>query len=223
MGRAKLHVVPNMQAALEAEGPVSKPVAKSSSEALHVADASPLSATAPIPKAPAVQAPAVQAPKAPRSKSKAPKKPAHASVAELMQRDVASCRPYEPLNTVGRLMWDRDVGAVVIVDEQLRPVSMVTDRDVAMAAYTQGATLANIGVRSCMSQRMITCSDDSTPQQALQLMQEHRVRRLPVTDSEGKLVGIIGFGDIKKAVDDKKLKTGVKATDLAVALSKILE
>jgi CBS domain-containing protein len=151
------------------------------------------------------------------------KKPSLSRIADLMQRDVASCRPYEPLNTVGRLMWDRDVGVVVIVDEQLRPLSMITDRDLAMAAYTQGATLANIGVRSCMSQRLVTCLEDATASDALELMQQNRVRRLPVVDLTGKLVGVIGFGDLSKAASNKKLKTGLKVMDLAGTLSKILE
>ncbi len=193
MGRAKLHVVPNTQVAPEAEGPVSKP------------------------------GPVKQSPASKPVKKSAPKKPSLSRVADFMQKDVASCRPYEPLNTVGRLMWDRDVGVVVIVDEQLRPVSMVTDRDVAMAAYTQGATLANIGVRSCMSQRLVACSEDATATDALTLMENHRVRRLPVVDAAGKLVGIIGLGDLTKNVATKTRKTGLKVNDVSDALAKILE
>jgi CBS domain-containing protein len=151
------------------------------------------------------------------------KKPSLSRVADLMQRDVASCRPYEPLNTVGRLMWDRDVGVVVIVDEQQRPLSMITDRDLAMAAYTQGTNLANIGTRTCVSQRLVTCSAEGSAADALALMQLNRIRRLPVVDTGGKLVGILGFGDLTKAASNKKLKTGLKVTDLASTLSKILE
>lgn len=194
MGRAKLHVVPNAQDALEAEGPVSKPVKKSGVRAEGAAP-----------------------------EAKGSKKASGSRIADIMQRDVASCRPYEPLNTVGRLMWDRDVGAIVVVDELMRPLSVITDRDVAMAAYTQGANLANIGVRSCMSQRLVTCPEHATAAEALQLMEQNRVRRLPVTDVEGKLVGILGFGDLTKAASNKKLKTGIKAPDLSAVLSKILE
>lgn len=157
-------------------------------------------------------------------KKSAPKaKPALSRVMDLMQRDVASCRPYEPLNAVGRLMWDRDVGAVVVVDEQLRPVSMITDRDMAMAAYTQGATLTDISVRTCMSQRLVTCLEDSTAGDALTLMQQHRIRRLPVVDTGGRLVGIIGLTDLSKATNNKKLKTGIKVTDLTATVLSILE
>lgn len=167
------------------------------------------------------EVPSVASKPAKRATSRA--KPASTLVADVMQMDVASCKPYEPLNAVGRLMWERDVGAVVIVDEQLRPLSMVTDRDLAMAAYTQGAPLANITVRSCMSQRLVACSHDTTAAEALQLMQHNRVRRLPVVDTLGKLVGIVGLTDLTKASNNKQLKTGIKVGDVAGALSAILE
>jgi CBS domain-containing protein len=149
-------------------------------------------------------------------------KPAVCRISELMQREVAHCRPYETLNTAGRLMWDQDVGAVVVVDEQLRPLSIVTDRDLAMAAYTQGATLSHISIRSCMSQRLISCLADATPSDALQLMRENRVRRLPVVDLTGKLVGVVGLADLTRASVDKKLKTGIKVGELAATHAAIL-
>lgn len=149
-------------------------------------------------------------------------KPEFSRVSELMHREVAHCRPYETLNTVGRLMWDRDVGVIVIVDEQTRPLSVVTDRDVAMAAYTQGANLSNISIRSCMAQHLVTCFADATALDAMRLMQENRVRRLPVVDNSGKLVGIIGFADLIRASINKKLKTGIKTADLASAHAAVL-
>ena len=54
-------------------------------------------------------------------------------------------------------------------------------------------------------------------------MQEHRVRRLPVVDAAGKLVGIIGLGDLTKGTTNKKLKTGLKVNDLSGTLTKILD
>jgi CBS domain-containing protein len=149
-------------------------------------------------------------------------KPSTARVHELMQAGVANCRPYETLNTAGRLMWDNDVGFVVVVDEQMRPLSVLTDRDMAMAAYTQGANLSNIGVRSCMSQRLVTVFADASGSDALRLMQENKVRRLPVVDNTGKLVGVLGLADLTRAVTDKKLKTGIKPAELAATHATIL-
>jgi CBS-domain-containing membrane protein len=74
-----------------------------------------------------------------------------------------------------------------------------------------------------MSQRLVTCSEDATADDALALMQQHRVRRLPVVDAGGKLTGVLGLADLTKASLNKKLKTGIKVTTLAATQAKILE
>ena len=59
------------------------------------------------------------------------------NVEQIMNREVRSCGPHDPLNKAAQIMWDTPCGAVPVVDEQGRPVGFLTDRDVCMAAYTQ--------------------------------------------------------------------------------------
>ena len=59
-------------------------------------------------------------------------------VRDLMSRPVQTCRSNESLNAAAQKMWDEDIGAVAVVDDKNRVVGVVTDRDLCMAAYTQG-------------------------------------------------------------------------------------
>jgi CBS domain-containing protein len=117
-------------------------------------------------------------------------------VQEWMTRDVASCLADESLNRVAQLMWDGDFGVVPVVGVDGIVVGMITDRDVCMAVYTRGRTLGEIRVEAAMAKQVATCSPDSTVETALALMRESRVRRLPIVDHHGKLVGILSLNDL---------------------------
>lgn len=93
-------------------------------------------------------------------------------------------------------MWEQDVGAVVVVDGDGRPLFMVTDRDVCIGAYTQGVSLWQSRVESLEPQPIISCSVDAGVAEARRLMEERGVRRIPVVDAAGAVVGIIGLGDL---------------------------
>ena len=71
-------------------------------------------------------------------------------VEQLMSRDVKTCQATEMLNRAAQLMWENDCGCVPVVDEDGRAVGMITDRDVCMAAYTQGRLLDALPVASAM-------------------------------------------------------------------------
>ena len=73
----------------------------------------------------------------------------------LMSHPIVSCHVNDSLNVAAQLMWDHDCGAVAIVNDDGKLVGMVTDRDVCMAAYTQGRSLDAILVNSAMSKRVV--------------------------------------------------------------------
>lgn len=155
---------------------------------------------------------AASTPKAPAAKP--------IQVASVMQTNVVTCSVGEALSSVGQAMWDNDVGIVVVVDEQRKPISVVTDRDLAMAAYTQGIALGHIGVGICMSKGLVTCSRDAEAAHVAALMREHRVRRIPVVDGEGQLAGIVGLSDLLKAAS--AAEASFKPTDVLAVLSGVL-
>jgi CBS domain-containing protein len=117
-------------------------------------------------------------------------------VSELMTRDVKSCALEETLNAAARIMWDHDCGCVPVLDASRQLAGIVTDRDLSMAAYTQGLPLGAIPVERAMSGRVITCAPGDSVAMAHRLMRSHEVHRLPVVDSAGAVIGILSLSDL---------------------------
>lgn len=119
----------------------------------------------------------------------------------IMSQPVAVCQLSDSLDQAARLMWEDDCGAVPVVDSAGRAVAMVTDRDICMAAYTQGKPLCQISVSTAMSKDLRACLPDDTLEQAEQLMMEYQLRRIPVLDDDGHPVGILSLNDLARAAN----------------------
>lgn len=118
------------------------------------------------------------------------------NVRDMMCDEVFTCRATESLECAARLMREHDCGSVPVVDEDNHVIGLVTDRDICMAACTQGLRLADIPVRTAMSQQIHVCSVHDEHETVERIMQEQRVRRVPVVDDERRLVGIVSLNDI---------------------------
>jgi CBS domain-containing protein len=119
-------------------------------------------------------------------------------VRDVMSRELVTCRRTDTLNRAAQQMWDGDCGAVPIVDEAGNLVGMLTDRDICMAAYTRGKPLSELGVSSAMSTALFTCRPTDTLRRVMDMMSSHQVRRLPVVDEQGVLVGIVSLADVAR-------------------------
>jgi len=117
---------------------------------------------------------------------------------DLMTRKVLTCSEDDSLEQAAQIMWESDVGCLVVVDTELSPLGMITDRDIAMGAYTQGLSLRNIKVGVVMSRELIGCVPNTPLDDVESLMQRAQIRRLPVVDEDGKLAGIVTLGDIAR-------------------------
>jgi CBS domain-containing protein len=117
-------------------------------------------------------------------------------VERMMRHTLRTCSPHDSLNDAAQIMWEEACGAVPVVDEQSRPVGLLTDRDICMAAYTQGAPLRALRVESAMARRIVSCNAEDDIAAAARLMRENGVRRLPVVDAAGKLVGLLSLDDL---------------------------
>jgi CBS domain-containing protein len=80
-----------------------------------------------------------------------------------------------------------------VVGEQSRPIGFLTDRDICMAAYTQGKPLVAPEVDGAMARKVVCCRAEDDLDSAAQLMRQNCTRRLPVTDREGVLVGLLSI------------------------------
>ena len=82
------------------------------------------------------------------------------NVQEIMTNDVETCRLDDTLNSPAAIMWGHDCGVVPVVDDDGRVVGMITDRDICMAAYTQGVPLSAIRVENACSRTLRACRLD---------------------------------------------------------------
>jgi CBS domain-containing protein len=120
-------------------------------------------------------------------------------VQDLMTMEVGTCRAFDGADRGAQIMWERDCGAVPVLDQEGSVVAMLTDRDLCMAAMTQGRALSEIRVSSAMSRNLWSCRADDDLSQAEAVMRARKVRRLPVVDAGGKLLGILSLSDLARA------------------------
>ena len=119
-------------------------------------------------------------------------------VKDLMNRDVVTVRLTDGLARAVESMQARECGCVPVIDEGSRVVGILTDRDVCLAALRTDRPLSRLGTEAAMSARVFTCKPGDTIAEAEHLMGLHQVRRLPVVDANGRLLGILSLDDIAK-------------------------
>jgi CBS domain-containing protein len=129
-------------------------------------------------------------------------------VRDVMTPDPSTCRATDSATNAARIMWDRDCGAVPVVDTSGHPIGMVTDRDLCMAAYLRGVALDQLTVDSAMAHSAFTCSVNDRLDTAGHTMANARVRRLPVVDANGIVCGVLSLNDIIRASARRGLVEG---------------
>lgn len=127
-------------------------------------------------------------------------------IATLMTTNVATCRLDEPLSAAAERMWTRDCGVLPVVDTDERVVGMVTDRDICMSTWMNGCAPQSLSVATAMSRALHSCSPEDSLDSAEQLMRKNQIRRLPVVDRGGKLVGILSLADIVREAQRERAR-----------------
>lgn len=147
------------------------------------------------------------------------------NVSQVMSRDVVTCRPEDNLSQAARAMWDHDIGCLPVLGWDGRVIGMITDRDIAMAAYTQGRTLVDLAVEIAMAREVFTCLETDSLIQAEEVMRAHRVRRLPVLDGNGHLQGILSLNDLALEAAREQGKRGreVSAQEVSATMAAVCE
>jgi len=135
---------------------------------------------------------------------------------DLMTKDPVCCLPAETASRAAQLMRQHDVGVIpVVTDEaQKKLVGIVTDRDLAIRVVAEGGNPQTVRIEEIMSRDIVSCSPDDDCQQALRLMEEHKVRRIPARDNSGRVVGIISQSDVALRIRDCQ-----KTADIVTAIS----
>jgi CBS domain-containing protein len=116
-------------------------------------------------------------------------------IAELASKPVVYCLPTNPIAQVARMMKEHDIGCVVVVDLEQRPVGVVTDRDLVVRGI--GAERAGDDpIDDVMTHEPVTIAGRRDAIDAATHMAERECRRLPVVDDAGKLIGIVTLDDL---------------------------
>jgi CBS domain-containing protein len=142
-------------------------------------------------------------------------------ISKVMTQKPATCGPADALAAAASIMWHRDCGAIPIVEEENRLVGMITDRDICIAVTSRNARARGIRIADVMTPSPVTCCADENLRDALRLMAEHQIHRLPVTDADGGLVGIVSLTDLVPHVGKGKKAERISRKDLLHALRAI--
>jgi CBS domain-containing protein len=140
-------------------------------------------------------------------------------IKELMTRDVATCAPDDSLAEPARIMWERDCGFVPVMNQARQLVGVITDRDVCMAAYTQGKSLSQIPVTAAMATKVYTCREDDDVPAVHATMRRYQVHRVPVVDRAGRLAGVVSLSDVARKI--AKAPNAATKADIADTLAEI--
>lgn len=117
------------------------------------------------------------------------------SIEKLMQRQVQAMSPTETCSRAAQLMRDARVGAVVVVEEGV-PLGVVTDRDLVLRLIAEGRDPAEVELRAIMSRHPAFVSKERSLDDAIRTMREMGVRRLPIVDEHGRVVGMLSLDDV---------------------------
>ena len=142
------------------------------------------------------------------------------SVKDIMTKNVMSVTMNDDLDKVIRLLSENKISGIPVVDNENRPTGLISEADIlSLAGMKKGHTFRDImrhilgeplperkegnRVQDIMSSPAITTGPDASVREVAKLLDERKIKRLPVVDSEGKLIGIVSRGDIVRAIGKK--------------------
>lgn len=132
---------------------------------------------------------------------------------DIMSRNPATVTPDTPLTDAARIMKKENVGVVPVVESEgsRRLVGVLTDRDIATRAVAEGRDGASTSVGHVMTSDVRSCAPDDSVDEIMEVMGREQVRRIPIVDERGTLVGIVAQADIVlDAKDEKKAEKTIE-------------
>jgi CBS domain-containing protein len=129
-------------------------------------------------------------------------------VKEVMTADPACCISETGLQEVAQMMVDHNCGEIPVVEnkEMKLPIGVITDRDIVCRTVAQGRNPLDLTVADCISKPCVTVTPDMSIEECSRIMEENRIRRVPVVDAAGGCCGIVALADI--ALHAKKSMAG---------------
>jgi CBS domain-containing protein len=125
------------------------------------------------------------------------------SIKDVMTSNPCTIDADKSVAYAAKMMREEDVGLAPIVEGD-RLIGMLTDRDIAMRVVAEGRDADQVTVREVASTQVVTIDPRQNLDEALRIMAKHQVRRLPVVEEDGKLVGVVAQADVAREGDDAK-------------------
>jgi CBS domain-containing protein len=135
-------------------------------------------------------------------------------VTDVMTPTPECCTPDDSVVEVARVMAQRDVGIVPIVESQdtRKLIGVMTDRDIVVRVVAEGRDPNAVrGVEEVMTAELVCCSPDDDLLQVEALMKEHQLHRILVVDQDGAVVGIVATADLARSSDDAQTGDTIKS------------
>jgi len=124
-------------------------------------------------------------------------------MSDLARHEVVTANRDTPVSELSSMMMKEKVGSVVITSDR-KPVGIVTDRDIATRAFEGKGNPRDKKAEDVMSESVCIAEENMGLSEALEMMEEEGVRRLPICDSNGKLSGIVTFDDLTELISDEE-------------------
>lgn len=124
-------------------------------------------------------------------------------IREVMTSNPRAIEADKPVAEAAKLMRDEDVGLAPVVEGD-RLVGTLTDRDIAIRVVAEGKDPASTPVREVASTDVVTVAPEQDLDEALSLMAQHQVRRIPVVEQDGRLVGVVAQADVALQADERQ-------------------
>lgn len=127
------------------------------------------------------------------------------NVKDIMAKNVACANPNASLVEIAKLMIDFDCGEIPLVENEAnkRVVGVITDRDIVCRSLGQGNDPMKLTARDCMTSPAVTVTLDMTTEDCVEIMEEYKIRRIPVVDDNDILCGMIALADLIMEVDEE--------------------
>ena len=135
---------------------------------------------------------------------------------DIMTDAPACCTPDAKLQHVAQLMRENNCGEIPVVDgkKTMKPVGVITDRDIVCRTLAKGKSPLEISAKDCMTEPAITVSSEARLEECCQLMEEHQIRRIPVVDQNGACCGIVAQADVARCAPENKAIALLKEVSL---------
>ena len=130
---------------------------------------------------------------------------------DVMTSVLTCCTPGDTAHVAAQSLKAHQVGSLPVIDshEGKRLVGIVTDRDLALKVVAEGRDPRTTTIEDVMSRKMVVCEIDDDWQVALDAMAQHQLRRIPVVDDRGRIMGIIAQADVATRIEQPEVTAKV--------------